>query len=55
MLKEKRGKKLLCPNCSKKFYDLNREDFDCPMCHERYIIEVDEEEVEEVVAPEVKD
>ncbi len=52
MLKEQRGKKLTCPNCSKKFYDLNREDFDCPMCGERYIVETEEDEVIEEVVPE---
>lgn len=49
-LKEKRGKKIVCPNCSKSFYDLNREDFACPMCHEPYIVETEEEVEEEIAA-----
>jgi uncharacterized protein (TIGR02300 family) len=32
MSKEKLGKKILCPSCENKFYDLNRKPIICPKC-----------------------
>ena len=61
MAKAELGTKRLCPNCSAKFYDLNKDPIVCPKCHTALQLAAvararpeprPQEVEEEVVAPE---